>query len=226
MNAQVAPSEVDSRFDPSIPKGVVVVDGFSPYPDAARQSALEAGFGTWKPNKGEIGSSVYEGMGFWGNHAMLLGPLMWHMGAQCCPNSMFFRSTNKGFEPAYIHSDRETGDFTVVVYLSEHEHEDNGDPSGTAFWKHKATGLTEMPSFEQMRDEPERFAQLRADMVSADPAAWEQVAFIPAKFNRAVIFRAPLFHSRCPREGFGETPSAGRMVWVSHFMMLRGPDNG
>ncbi|MGH6631733.1 MAG: DUF6445 family protein [Sphingopyxis sp.] len=220
MNA--APQEVESRFDPSIPKGVVVIDGFTPYPDAARQSALDAGFGTWRPNKGEIGSSVYEGMCFWGDHAKLLGPLMWHMGAQCVPNSMFFRSTNAGFEGAYVHSDRESGDFTAIVYLSEHE----ADGSGTAFWRHIATGLDRMPSFDELRAEPERFEQLRADMVSADPAAWERIAFIPGKLNRGLIFQAPMFHSRCPREGFGETPDEGRMVWVSHFMMLRGPSNG
>jgi hypothetical protein len=80
-----------------------------------------------------------------------------------------------------------------------------------------------MPTFGEMAAEPERFAQLRADMVNPTPEAWEEVAFIAGKFNRAVIFEAPLFHSRVPREGFGSTPEDGRMVWVSHFHLLRGP---
>ena len=200
---------------------IIVVDDFSPYADAARASALAAGFGTWRPSKGEVGSSVYEGMGFWGNHAMMMSALMHHVGGQVIPNSMFFRVTNATTEGAYVHSDREAGDFTCVAYLSEHDEE-----SGTGFYRHRRTGMTRMPSFEAMRADPEEFARLKDEMVRGSEEDWERIDYVHGKFNRAVIFEAPLFHARIPRHGFADSPEAGRMVWVSHFMILRGPENG
>ena len=49
-----------------------IIDNFCTDPDAVRLSAIQSGFGTWKPNKGEVGSSNYEGMSFWGKHALML----------------------------------------------------------------------------------------------------------------------------------------------------------
>src|SRR5690606_6736394 len=109
------------------------------------------------------------------------------------PNTMFFRVTNVGYENAYIHSDRETGDHTAIVYLSEHD-----EPYGTAFFKHKPTGLIHMPSFAEMAEMGEDGEQLKKDMVSRDPDRWEQIAEVEGKYNRALIFDAPLFHSRFP----------------------------
>lgn len=198
-----------------------VIDNFTPYPDAVRASALAAGFGTWRPNKGEVGSSNYDGMGFWGDHAMMLRPLMFHMGCPVVPNSMFFRVTNADTEAAYVHSDREMGDFTCVAYLSEHQ-----DEYGTAFYRHRRTGMTRMPSFAQMREMPDEFARLKEEMVRGSDDDWERIGFVEGAFNRAVIFEAPLFHARVPRHGFGSTPQDGRLVWASHFMILRGQTNG
>jgi hypothetical protein len=202
--------------------GVMVVNDFTPYPDAVRASAIAAGFGTWRPNKGEVGSSIYDGMGFWGDHAMMIAPLMQHMGAPIVPNSMFFRVTNADTEAAYVHSDREAGDYTCVAYLSDHE--DAG--SGTGFYRHRHTGMTRMPSFEDMRGDPRAFERLKNEMVRGSDEDWERIAFVPGRFNRAVIFDAPLFHARSPRHGFASTPEQGRMVWVCHFMILRGAANG
>jgi hypothetical protein len=198
---------------------VWVVDSFTPYPDAVRASALAAGFGTWRPNKGEVGSSIYEGMGFWGDHAMMVAPLMQHMGIPIVPNSMFFRVTNADTEAAYIHSDREMGDFTCVAYLSDHGDEE----TGTAFYRHRRTGMSRMPSFEEMRSDPENFARLKEEMVRGSEEDWERIGFVAGRFNRGVIFEAPLFHSRVPRHGFASTPEEGRLVWAAHFMILRGP---
>lgn len=191
----------------------LVVDHFCDDPERVRASVYAAGFGTWRPNKGEVGSSVYEGMGFWGDHALMLRALTRSVGA-VVPNSMFFRVTNEGMERAYIHSDRECGAHTCVAYLSEHD-----TTSGTAFFRHKRTGLTEMPSFQEMK-ESGLLDELRADMVSRDPDKWEQLDFVRGQYNRALIFPAPLFHSRFPLEGIGTNPQEGRLVWASHFFKL------
>lgn len=191
-----------------------VVDNFCEDLEIVKESAHKAGFSTWRPNKGEVGSSIYEGMGFWGDHALMLRSLVEHTRKMVIPNSMFFRVTNEGMEQAYIHSDREAGDHTCVVYLTEHD-----TPTGTAFFRHKRTGLTEMPSFAEMHDMG-ILEELKADMVSRDPDKWEQIAYVEGKYNRALIFHAPLFHSRYPLEGIGTTEEEGRLVWVSHFYHL------
>lgn len=196
--------------------GVLVIDDFCPDLEQVVNSAHLSGFGTWLPNKGEVGSSVYEGMNFWGDHALMLRSLVMHTRSMLVPNSMFFRATNEGMEQAYIHSDRESGNHTCVAYLSEHD-----QPSGTAFYRHIPTGLTRMPSFLEMQDMG-ILDQLKEDMVSRDPSKWEQIGYVEGKYNRAVVFEAPLFHSRFPLEGIGTTPEDGRLVWVSHFYKING----
>lgn len=190
-----------------------VFDDFSPRIEQVRESALRSGFGTWKPNKGEVGSSIYEGMSFWGDHAAMLAALGMAMGTRVIPNSMFFRVTRPGMEPAYIHSDRESGSHTCVAYLTEHP-----EQYGTGFYRHRELGIEEMPTFKEMQDAG-MLAKLGDEMVKGDPKVWEQTNFVRGKLNRAVIFHAPLFHSRLPREGLGDDDGNSRMVWVCHFIL-------
>jgi hypothetical protein len=189
------------------------VDEFVADPERVRQSALESGFGTWRPNKGEVGSSIYTGMNFWGDHGTLLRSLARAMGSPVYPNSMFFRVTNTDTEGAYVHSDREMGDYTAIVYLSKHE--DEG--SGTGLFEHIETGMRAMPSFAELRKDPAFFEKLKGEMVNGNPAHWNLLKFVLGRFNRAFIFEAPLFHSRFPKHGYGETAEDARMIWACHF---------
>lgn len=194
----------------------LVVDGFCDELENVKQSVYAAGFDTWNPNKGEVGSSVYEGMGFWGSHALMLRSLTRAVGGVVVPNSMFFRVTNVGMERAYIHSDRESGNHTCIAYLSDHQ-----EDSGTAFFMHKRTGLKEMPSLAQMQD-MDILEELKADMVSRDSDKWVQTDYVRGTYNRALIFAAPLFHSRFPLDGIGDCFETGRLVWASHFFKMNG----
>ena len=76
-----------------------------------------------------------------------------------------------------------------------------------------------MPSFEDLQTMG-KFEELKADMISRDPDKWEQVGEVEGKFNRGVVFHAPLFHSRFPVNGIGEDPSDARMIWGCHFYKL------
>lgn len=194
----------------------IVVDDFCPEVEDVILSSNAAGYGRWTPNKGLVGSSIYDGMNYVGSHAYMLRSLVNATESVVVPNSMFFRVTNEGFEKAYIHSDREMGAHTCVCYLSEHNTE-----YGTAFYRHIPTGLIEMPSVYEMK-QMGILEQLSEDMVSRDPEVWEQIDVVEGKKNRAVIFDAPLFHSRFPLEGIGKTYEDGRLVWVSHFYKLHG----
>ncbi len=201
---------------------IKIIDGFTPLIDDVRASALASGFGTWRPSKGEVGSSVYDGMNFWGRHAPMLHALSYYVGAPIYPNSMFFRATNEDTEAAYVHSDRESGDYTCIVYLSDHDQE-----SGTGFYRHRETGMTHMPSFAELAADQFFFETLKKQMVAGSHADWERLDFVRGIYNRGVIFDAPRFHARTPKHGFASTAEEGRMVWVCHFVTeIRGPNNG
>lgn len=190
-----------------------VVDSFLEDPDQVRQSAINAGFGNWMPPTSEVGSGKYEGMGFVGHHHLLLHALAKAVGNPVFPATLFFRLTNKGMERAYIHSDRMMGNHTCVAYLSKHD----GPESGTAFYRHIPTGLTEMPPMQQCI-EMGIWEQLKKDMV--DRTNFEQTDFVSGQYNRALIFHAPLFHSRFPLEGIGSESEDGRLIWASHYYIL------
>lgn len=188
---------------------IQVIDNFLPNPEATRDSFIAAGFGTWSPPTAKVGSGKYEGMSFMGNHADLLLRLSQAHNRPVIPNRMFARLTNEGTEKAYIHSDRSAGDHTCIVYLSAHE-----DVSGTAFYRHRETGLLEMPI--EWMDDPVR----AAEMVEGSPEVWEQVDFIRGLFNRALMFNAPLFHSRFPIHGIGDNAENGRLIWACHHFII------
>jgi hypothetical protein len=200
---------------------ITIIDGFTPYIDQVRQSALDAGFGTWRPSKGEVGSSVYDGMNFWGKHSVLLHALTCAMGRPIFPNSMFFRVTNEDTEAAYVHSDREAGDYTCIVYLSDHK-----EISGTGFYRHRHTGMTHMPSFDEMKQDQSAFDLLKAQMVKGSEEDWELLDFVRGNYNRALIFDAPRFHARSPKHGFSTTPEDGRLIWACHFVTELRQSNG
>ena len=157
---------------------------------------------------------MYSGVNFVGRHSYLIRALTLAIGTPVFPNAMFFRVSNEDTEGAYTHSDRDMGTRTCIAYLSDHK-----EASGTGLFRHRATGLLEMPSFADMKKDG-LFDLLSKDMVSGGEAEWEQIDFVRGLYNRAVIFHAPLFHARCPKNGIGTTPENGRMIWGCHFNTL------
>jgi hypothetical protein len=187
-----------------------VFDDFLPNPELVRQSALRAGFGTWSPHQGDIGASFYSGVSFWGDHASLFKALHQRIG-QIIPSSMFFRITNPSMEHALIHSDREYGDYTAIVYMSP-----THPNSGTAFYKHRETGMVNMPPLDELMASP-LFSKLRQQMLDAREDDWDAYEFVEGTFNRCLIFDAPKIHCRIPKVGYGTDENDSRMVWVCHF---------
>ena len=136
-----------------------VFDDFLTDPDTVRESAIASGFGSWKPTKGAIGSSVYEGMNFYGDHATILETIYKKAGFVGFPNSMLFRITNEATERAYVHSDVTSGDTTCILYLSQH-----ADRYGTGFYRHRESGLLFMPPLQELAKYPDIFEKLKADI--------------------------------------------------------------
>lgn len=179
-----------------------------------RESSLRAGFGTWRPNKGDTGADFYDGVSFWGDHATLFRALHAKVG-QIIPSSVFFRVTNPGMERALIHSDRDYGDYTAIVYLSQ----DSRPRSGTAFYRHRDTGMVDLPPLAELMQDEVFFKRVRQQMLDADDRDWEMYEFVQASFNRCLVFDAPKIHCRIPKLGYGTTEVDSRMVWVCHFNM-------
>lgn len=200
---------------------MIIIDEFTPRIEEVRQSALQSGFGTWRPSKGEVGSSVYDGMNFWGLHSIMLHALAHAVCRPVYPNNMFFRVTLEDTEPAYVHSDREWGDFTCIAYLSEHT-----ERFGTGFYRHRETGMRRMPSFAALSNDRSFFERLKEQMVAGREEDWELLDFVRGGYNRAVIFDAPLFHSRFPRNGFSTIAEEGRLIWACHFVTNMEQING
>jgi hypothetical protein len=192
---------------------IQVWDNFLKDPDAVRASALASGFGTWKPNKGDMGADSYGGVNFVGDHATCLKALHDRLGVQIIPNSMFFRITNPSMERALIHSDREYGDMTAIIYLSPDAHE----RSGTGFYRHRHTGIEMMPPIEEIRAKPGFLEKMREQTLKASDEDWELYRFVRGTYNRCLLFSGPLIHCRFPQTGFGETEEDSRQVWVVHF---------
>jgi len=192
---------------------IQVLDEFLENPDAVRASALRSGFGTWRPNKGDIGADSYGGVNFVGDHGTPLRALA-RVAGPIIPTTVFFRVTNPGMEHALIHSDREYGESTAILYLSQ----ENPEPSGTAFYRHRETGMTEMPGLADLMARPEGFfTKIRQQMLDASDADWEMYRFVEARYNRCLVFSGPLIHCRIPKTGFGSSAEDSRMVWVCHF---------
>jgi hypothetical protein len=189
---------------------VLVADRFVTNPDAVRQSALTSGFGTWKPDHTIIGYENYDGVNINGMHSCLVKALTDAMGCSIYPESMIFRVTGEKSDPSRIHSDRMFGMYTCIVYLSK-EYE----TSGTGFYQNLRTGSCEMPSLSSM--DTDEFERLKKEMDEADEKDWKQVHFVEGIYNRALIFKAPLYHARIPKLGKGTTPEESRMIWVIHF---------
>lgn len=102
------------------------------------------------------------------------------------PIISFFRRSPEGQpEPNYIHSDREMGDWTAILYLNP----EPADGDGTIFWDAKDVDLSgDIRGAERFR--------------------------VRAQFNRAVIFPSHWWHSRALFDNYGHGDSA-RLIQVA-----------
>jgi len=116
----------------------------------------------------------------------------------------------------YIHTDNYGTALGMVLCLQAPD-----CPSGTAFWRHKETGLDrlELPDTKTVLDSEElcsdaaivarwrRFSYFNEAIQNEDE--WEMTELVESVENRAVIFETNRFHSRWPKDmpiALGEKP--------------------
>ena len=102
-------------------------------------------------------------------------------------------------------------DWTGVLYLNPQDFCEGG----TAFYRHKATGLEGPATSEQIRQYGfSNWLQMEQNIIDQDtlnPDAWEETMFVGMKFNRLVLFRGnEMFH--CHTHSFGSGKEDGRMT--------------
>lgn len=181
--------------------GVIVIDDFLPEFDRVREHAKLSHFYDWKASD----DVVYKRVSILHIPGML-DTLTEYLGGVKI-SLMGYRLNYAGEEPNQsIHADLGFATHVALVYLNEGN-------SGTAFWQHKETGAVEI-----WYGQTELFQQINADF--EQPEAWEQRLVVPAKKNRAVIYKNNLFHSRYPFEAFGSTPDDGRLIALAFFSFL------
>lgn len=117
----------------------------------------------------------------------------------CRARVIFARQSPAGqIEPNDVHSDVDMGHATAILYLNPTPAE--GD--GTSFWKRKASGA--------VRGDWDEDCQ--AD--SKDRDAWERWRTVEARYNRLLVFRSDLYHSRAIVENYGVGDDA-RLILIA-----------
>lgn len=115
--------------------------------------------------------------------------------------TMFIRRSPAGVPVPHIaHTDNSMGLYSLMLYMN-----DSLD-GGTAFIRHKQTGMMYAP-------ESQEFVDL-AEKDQNELSAWAIVEQAIMKENRAVIFDAGLFHCAMPIGGFGEGAEARTVLTV------------
>lgn len=114
---------------------------------------------------------------------------------QYTPTLTFLRKSPMGqVEPNFIHTDEGMGDVTAILYLNPKPAADDG----TSFWEHSESGKREGSVSGE---------------AGKDLGKWIRWKTVPAAFNRAVVFSAPLFHSRAIEANYGQNEDA-RLIQV------------
>jgi hypothetical protein len=121
---------------------------------------------------------------------------------QARPTLTFFRQSPAGqLEPNYVHTDRDMGDWTAILYLTD----DPAPGDGTTFWRHRPTGATASTATTE--------AEFRAEWQQwRDLGLWTPWHAVRAAPSRLLRCPAPGFHSRSILENYGIAGEDARLV--------------
>lgn len=178
---------------------VTVVDDFYPEPDRVRELAL--GLPAESSSGGNYpGCMTTEGW-FDEHHQRLFYQLTGSKLESATAFNGRFRFTPKdSIGKQHIHFDPGNGvQWAGVIYLQKPEHYGWPNENGTSFWKHRRTGLSSIPLDQEGIEKygwgcvQDLVDFLESDGLNED--LWEQVQYVPYRYNRLVLFRPWMFHS-------------------------------
>jgi hypothetical protein len=109
-----------------------------------------------------------------------------------------------------VHFDGDVSRWAAVYYLNP----PGQCRGGTAFWRHRQTGLNAVP--------PDATADIEmAYRIEGNHADhWTLESIIGMRFNRVIVYPTNYFHSRYPIGGWGTNPEDGRLVCGVFFNLM------
>lgn len=185
-----------------------VADNFALGAQALREKALTADF---EPRVGPDGIE-YTGIGL--DHKPNLSEEIAKLTGFRIREKLSFYRINYATETSrqFVHSDLLCAEYAGVLYLNKPK----DCFGGTALWKHRNGGWDAMPTDEELTEKlvdiPKFKEEMQQEWLREEP--WEMTGFVGMKFNRFVTYPANIFHSRYPREAFGNKKTNARLIWV------------
>ncbi|RUL77528.1 DUF6445 family protein [Dyella choica] len=199
-----------------------IIDNFYPDPDLVRRYALSLPF---KEMESSQEKTYYKGQLTMPQHGFsqvgleliadqLRKLIYWHM-----PTGefrlIFEREQDDPDRKTWVHFDSMVTRYAAIVYLNE----PSQCEGGTAFYRHRETGWDDVPDFEssawreamaRTNKTPETLLKtFEKDGFDID-SKWDQLAAVPMRFNRCIVFDSRQFHARL--SGFGRSSDDGRLT--------------
>lgn len=198
---------------------VIIVDNFYGKPEGVREFALEAHYADISPTDypGFASKQTIDSATLAQRFEELIGSPLNVDSSRFTWGGFRFITADSGSRPK-VHADVAV-DWAGMVYLTP----DAPMSSGTAFYRHKATGLESPPTDRQARawgyaDAAEFDDKvIRAD--KADLTKWEQIGHVGPVFNRLVLFRGAEFY-HAPLGGCGTDTETARLTHIFFFNVL------
>lgn len=194
----------------------LTVDNFYPSPIALSIVAKTLDYG-----KVEFKGHEYTGIGLGYEPEGIWRYIEMQLGRTIKPGVSYFRLGTEYEKPTtYIHADGSCSTYAAVLYLSDAP---EGLVGGTAFWKHKNTGLTMAPTEDWIRRNVGDSETAVTDFISTlnsdgnDESKWQMTDLIGQKFNRITTYNGNIFHSRYPQAAWGNSVKDGRLVWTGFY---------
>lgn len=190
---------------------MIVVDNFYKNPDMVRQHALTMERND--SNDGNYAGIMTKESFLTQEHLDTFGELL---GEKVFPSTIFtgkFRFTvETDVMKQDIHFDPGDNNSTWagVLYLTP----DVEGVDGTRFWRHKRTGLEEIPrTLEGIQEYGWNGAddlKVFLETEGVDYSLWDQTFSVPYRYNRLIMFRPWMFHS--PGPAFGDAVENCRLI--------------
>jgi len=195
---------------------VIIVDNFYTKPERVRERALASAFADIaKTDFPGYASRVHLDTAMLRTRfSELVGSQLSIDAARFSWGSFRFITKESGQRPT-VHADAAV-DWAGMVYLTA----DAPMCAGTAFFRHKETGLEAPPTNRQARAlgyaDASEFDDkvIRRDKV--DFSKWERTTVIAPVFNRLILFRGGEFY-HAPLGGLGDCPKTARLTHVFFF---------
>lgn len=198
---------------------ILTIDDFYPTPLALAIVARGLNYGPQ-----EYKGHTYNGIGLGFEPEKIWLYIQAALGRQVTPVLNYFRLGTKT-EPTttYIHADGVCANYAAVLYLTEAPVD---VIAGTAFWKHRETGLLAAPTEQWIRanvgdsEEAVKAFIVKLNSDGNDETKWQMTDLVGQRFNRLTIYPSNFFHSRYPKDAWGSAVNDGRIVWTG-FMNIQ-----